>query len=469
MQEKIEELRAMFPELSVTEVKELLNAHGGDLMQIVDKLLLQPSPPKSSSTTSVSRTQEQTASTPGNPASSAIGSASISTNPIPTHQSSTSISNLSSKGAPASPWGMTDSAQNVKPIPSAFVSQRESIPLRPLEESYSLPLTSMSHPILEAETHAEPKSAPQESSPPKPLLRSISPPKSRIAPALSSPKAIPRPEDHPNHIVANSTGSQDSFQPSSVSSMPASLVPSVIEPSIVPIDNLESHTLLTVERPSKSQLLLVHPTPFTPTTPSREASLGPLTVTSPWSTTSASPSSQMSSSLSSSRINDERNARLRAAEAQFQMLMASMSEMDNQQQQELDRQEARIHQLEAELAALTAEKTTWVGRLQMVSSTSVQLREQISRQNTTIEQLTEQLQARDKLIADLNAKVASFQPIQEAEDIRAKFESTLRQQTSQHQGEDLHRAMELFAATFQQALAASLMSTAPSNQRSQQN
>lgn len=167
----------------------------------------------------------------------------------------------------------------------------------------------------------------------------------------------------------------------------------------------------------------------------------------------------MSASLSSSRMNDDRNARLRAAEAQFQMLMASVSEMDNVQQMELDRQEARIHQLEAEMAALTAEKSTWSGRLQSVGQASIQLRETITRQTSTIEHLNNELHARDQTIAALNAKIASFQPIEEAEALRAKFETTLQQHTSQQQGDDLRHAMELFASTFQQALAASLLST----------
>lgn len=455
MQEKVEELRAMFPELSVPEVKELLNAHGGDLMQIVDKLLLQPSPPKSTSTNDLSRTQEQTSTTPGNPAVSALGSVSISASPTHSHQSATSISKPSGTDSQVSPWGHSDAAQTAHSNPSVISSNRDTTPSKKLEESYSLPLTPIQRPAHEAESPEEPRSPPQIT-PSKPLLRSISPPKPRLAPAISSSNVIPQHFDPIGSFSPGSNSSRDDVRNASLTSLPADLPTNSSELTTNPIDHSESHPFLSVDRPSKSHLLLVHPTP---STPSRDASLGPLTSQSPYSTTSASPSSQLSGSLSASRLNDERNLRLRAAEAQFQMLMASVSEMDGAQQQEIDRQEARIHQLEAELAALTAEKTTWVGRLQTVSQASVHLREQISRQNSTIDQLNEQVQARDNTIAALNAKIASFQPIQEAEALRSQFETALQQQSSQQQGGDVRQAMELFAATFQQAFAASLLAS----------
>lgn len=455
MQEKVDELRAMFPELSEPEVKELLNAHGGDLMQIVDKLLLQPSPPKSTSTNDTSRTQEQTSTTPGNPAVSTLGSVSISASPTHSHQSTTSISKPSGTDSQVSPWGHGDAAQNALSNPSVILSNRDTSPTKRLEESYSVPLTPVQRPAHDVESPVEARSATQ-TTPSKPLLRSISPPKPRLAPTISSPSIIPQHFDQVGSFSPGSNDSRDNLRNASLTSLPASLPTNSSELNTIPVDHPESHNFLHVDRPSKSHLTLVHPTP---STPSRDTSLGPLSAQSPYSTTSASPSSQLSASMSSSRLNDERNNRLRAAEAQFQMLMASVSEMDSAQQQEIDRQEARIHQLEAELAALTAEKTTWVGRLQTVSQASVQLREQVSHQVITIEQLTELLQARDKMIAALNAKVTSFQPVEGAEALRAQFETTLQQQTSQHQGGDVRQAMELFAATFQQAFASALLAS----------
>lgn len=524
--DQIDELMAMFPELSVTDVRNLLASYNGDFIQVVDKLLSQPSPPKSTTTTPA----KATSMTPGNPsqpnyASPALNSVSISPNGRYLPPQSVSLPESPANPPRNSPWGTNQSY----PQHNSFeLAPRQDIIDTPADDpllsSYSVPIgTSLGQPHQEVHTDLAPTSQSE------PLLRSLSPlrhayqAESQVSEPISE-QYIGEPLQHrtldsvlgSNAITQQKMDSHEPSLPHTPSKTSNSFLDSSEEEIKAPsmpitpanVDRQPHQAISTTddaapiamksEIPSHSESesspahitstnkssgptstndsnsdslpkstepisVLMHPAPTAHNTPLRDALTH--TSASPWSTTSTSPSQLSTSafSLSGSRRDDERSARLRAAEAQFQMLMASMSELDTQQQDALDRQEAHIRQLETDLAASLAEKEALAKGMQTVNHSKTQLQNQITTQSQLIDQLVQQVKTRDKQIAVLQAKLASYQPIDAAESFRAQLESTLQEQTSQPHNEDVRKALELFSSAFQQALGAALLAPKPSD------
>jgi archaellum component FlaC len=477
--EKVDELLAMFPELTPTDVQHLMDRYQGDMMQIVDKLLQQESltPPLSSTMTQAS--PQKSVVTVGNPSHSANVPPSAPTTYTPERVTQPLSQSSSSYGYPKSPWGPENGkSSNGQSFPSAFASQAQttSTSASDLQSSYSAPISIPKNPAAALQESIPTQGASSVFSGHSPVARSISPPafpvQSPYAP--DSSESAGRPTKVATPTSTNLTQTNPGFVPSGshpISSTPVQSPYQTIDRDQSRASQLEEHlgprsppssTNDVVE--SISSILVSTSPKYLSSTPSRDY-YGPAPGASPPRAqgnanghlgTGRSDSSPLGNSLSASRINEERTVRLRAAEAQFQALMASMSEMEQTSQHELDVKDGRIAQLESEVKALASEKSTWVSRLEKLSGTTVQLRDQLSQQSQMIVTLEQQLEHRDAQIAQLQAKVLSFQPIEGAEQFRLAFEASL-QTAIPSQGPEITRAMADFASTFQRALAASLL------------
>ena len=142
--------------------------------------------------------------------------------------------------------------------------------------------------------------------------------------------------------------------------------------------------------------------------------------------------------------------------------MASMSELESANQVESELKDSKIATLEHDLKALASEKSTWVSRLQQVSQTSLSLRDQLAEQTKEIEELRARLKKQEDENTVLRAKVASYRPIEAAEQLRSDFETAVSRALAQGEDDSTRDSTELFARTFQQAFAAALLASKPS-------
>lgn len=454
-QATLDELCGMFPELSMGELRRLLDQYKGDVTLVIDKLLGQPSPPNSTTATDQTLTSHITM---GNPALSSSPASKSTFEPTLTP----SISDLpQQQGAHVSydsPWGHPSSAAEPRfPPPAApelshHVDPNLSNPS--LLASYSSPISILRHGSEQKRSEIE---GPQ---PP----RSLSPPR-----YLSSNGSDATQISHP--IIPNSSSAVQSPTSTNTNKVVTQL-PQLVEissnarttPSSSP-----THSFIPISHIYDASRAESPPLAATLSTPS---SISHIVRGTPLSTSSSpvhgiphSPHTPgLGGSMASSRTSEERAARLRATEAQFQMLMASMSELENTSQQELEQKEARIMQLESELQTLNSSKEEWYSKFQTLSNNMLHLREQFGQQGTLINSLVEQSKAKDKQIADLQAKLASYQPFEAADALRSRFESSLKT-LSPSQDEEVQNAMRLFAATFQRAFASALLSSSPPQEK----
>lgn len=469
MQEQMDELQSMFPELSIAEMRNLINHYRGDLPTIVDKLLQQPSPPSSTAMETQQSTKTNSVSTTEKTPHTGQ---TMHYTPIssPEKHSMNGVASTPPSYTPAnSPWGpKSDSpAASAKGFPTAFASRDSVEPSAPpatLIESYSAstPLVATRHPTLTQATN--PTTTENEKSSPTPLRIPI---ESKVTQnGESAPIAVTTVFSTEPLATAPMQSPSESFEqllitpPSFTTPMPPHYDSVQNETMSHPIETQLSSELQEPLNTTPKNAHMTRQLPPSPPTSHIEPSLihstssnGSLSRV----TTGLSPLT--SSSLTTSRLTDERLARLRAAEQQFQLLMASMSEMEANGVRELEEKEARIQNLEAEL---TQERASNLERLQTLSQANMQLREQLAQQSSLVDKLESELKARDEEMAALKAKLASYKPIEAAEQFRAQLEANLRETNKTHTGE-VQVAMELFSSVFQRALAASLLQPAPSN------
>lgn len=123
--------------------------------------------------------------------------------------------------------------------------------------------------------------------------------------------------------------------------------------------------------------------------------------------------------------------------------------------------DTRIETLLQENAHLQTEKSALISRSQTMSQTVLQLRDENAAKNAEIELLKAQLLKANQENQALRSKVASFQPIEAAEQLRSAFESSISASIASQGNDPSREALDKFVATFQQAFASALLASKP--------